>query len=159
PTIGRAPSPIYLTEYIGCGLLRAMLSGRRVCLLSRSLPLAAAALGWTLPARAQVVVKVNDAVYFRFGIVLQGWADWTEDPVTEGYAQTLFLRRIRVIVAGAVAPNVSFFFQTDNPRLGNAGLTGAKTLNTGFLTQDAFAEWKIAGDALMLDAGLFYTPQ
>src|ERR1700730_6369890 len=110
-------------------------------------------------AQGQVVIKVNDDVGFRLGLLLQGWADWTQDPVSEGYSQNLFLRRVRFIVAGSVARNVSFFYQTDNPRLGNAGTAGTKSLDTGFRTQDAFPEWKIAGDKVMLDAGLFYTPQ
>ena len=110
-------------------------------------------------ARGQVIVKVNDDVNFRFGMLLQTWGDWTQDPISEGYAQNFFIRRVRFILAGNVARNVSFFYQTDNPRLGNAGLTGIKSLNTGFLTQDAFLEWKVAGEQLMIDAGLFYTPQ
>jgi Phosphate-selective porin O and P len=110
-------------------------------------------------ARGQVLIKVNDTVGFRLGMLLQGWDDLVQDPVSEGYSQSLYLRRVRFIVAGTVARNVSFFWQVDNPRLGNAGTTGAKSLNTGFVTQDAFAEWKLAGDKLMLDAGLFYTPQ
>jgi hypothetical protein len=110
-------------------------------------------------AQGQVVIKVNDDVGFRLGLLIHGWADWTQDAVSEGYSQNLFIRRMRFIVAGTVARNVSFFFQTDNPRLGNAGTNGTKSLNTGFLTQDAFAEWKIAGENVMLDAGLFYTPQ
>ena len=110
-------------------------------------------------ARGQVVIKVNDDVGFRLGILLQGWADWTQDPVSQGYVQNFFLRRLRFIVAGTVARNVTFFYQTDNPRVGNAGTAGTKSLDTGFRPQDAFAEWKIAGDKVMLDAGLFYTPQ
>jgi Phosphate-selective porin O and P len=109
--------------------------------------------------RGQVVIKVNEDVNFRLGMLLQGWADWTQDPMSEGYAQNFFLRRMRFILAGNIARNVSFFFQTDNPRLGNAGVTGSKTLNTGLVVQDAFGEWKIAGDKALLDAGLFYTPQ
>jgi hypothetical protein len=111
------------------------------------------------PARAQVVVKVNDTVNFRFGMLFQGWTDWTQDPNSEGYSENFFLRRLRFLVVANVAPGVSIFYQTDNPRLGNAGTNGTKTINTGFITQDAFVEWKIAQDVLMLDAGLFYTPQ
>src|SRR5262245_51346918 len=110
-------------------------------------------------AAGQVVVKVSDDVQFRLGTLIHGWGDWTQDPVSEGYAANLFLRRVRLCVAGNIARNVSFFFQTENARLGNAGLTGAKNLTTGFLVQDAFGEWRFAGDAAMLDAGLFYTPQ
>jgi hypothetical protein len=116
----------------------------------------------TRAAEAQVVVKVNDNVFFRFGLQLQGTLDWQQDPIGEGYSQNMFLRRIRFAVAGQVTKDVSFFFQTDAPRLGNAGAgttTPTKNLATGFIVQDAFGEWRIAGDAVMLDAGLFYVPQ
>src|SRR5262249_28255920 len=39
-------------------------------------------------ANAQVVVKVNDTVNFRFGLQIQSWADWTQDPNSEGYPRT-----------------------------------------------------------------------
>ena len=111
------------------------------------------------PASAQVIVRVNEDVNFRFGLLLQAAGDWTQDPASEGYSQNFFLRRMRFILSANVAPNVSIFYQTDNARLGNAGTTGTKTVNTGFQTQDAFVEWKVAGDKAMIDAGLFYTPQ
>jgi hypothetical protein len=110
-------------------------------------------------ASGQVVVNVNEDVNFRLGVLLHFWADWSQDPVSAGYAQNFFLRRIRFILLATISPNVSAFYQTDNPRLGNAGLAGTKSLTTGFLTQDAFLEWKLAGDRAMIDAGLFYTPQ
>jgi len=108
-------------------------------------------------ANAQVVVKVNDTVNFRFGLQIQSWADWTQDPNSEGYSQNLFIRRIRAQMLATVAPNVTIFYQTDNPRAGNAGATGDKIINTGFLTQDAFAEWKFC-DPVMLEGGLFLVP-
>jgi hypothetical protein len=113
-------------------------------------------------AGAQVVVKVNDTVNFRFGMQIQTWADWTQDPISEGYQQSFFIRRVRAIIAGNVAKDVSFFFQTDNPRLGNTigSATGAKNLNAGFLVQDAFGEWRITGnDLLILDAGKMIVPE
>jgi phosphate-selective porin O/P len=149
-----------LTRYIGCALLRGVTGSRRRSrgALQRAAVVLLLGLAST-SAHAQVVVKVNDDVNFRLGLLLQGWADWTQDAVSEGYSQNFFLRRIRFLVTGNVARNITFFYQTDNARLGNAGTTGTKSLNTGFLTQDAFGEWKIAGDKLMLNAGLFYTPQ
>ena len=69
------------------------------------------------PARAQVVVKVNDTVNFRLGFQLQTWGEWLQDPISEGYQQTLFIRRVRFLLAGNLAKNVSFFMQTDNPNL------------------------------------------
>lgn len=117
-------------------------------------------------ARAQVMVKVNDNVGFRFGLQFQGWADWTEDANSEAYSQNLLVRRIRFIMDAHLAKDVSIFYQTDDPRIGNSGTTGAKNIcsssancpASGFITQDAFAEWKLAGDALMLDGGLFLVP-
>jgi len=113
-------------------------------------------------AHAQVVVKVNDTVNFRMGFQLQGWADYLQDQVSEGYSSNFFLRRVRFILAGNLAKDVSFFFQTDNPRLGNAGANGLKnfptTVNgtttsanaTGFLVQDAFGEWRVLGNDYLI---------
>lgn len=117
-------------------------------------------------ASAQVTVKVNDNVNFRFGLQMQDWADWTQDANSEAYSQNLFIRRIRFIMDAHVAKDVSIFYQTDAPRIGNSGATGAKNIcsssancpASGFITQDAFLEWKLAGDALMFDAGLFLVP-
>ena len=126
----------------------------------------ATAIAWsailTSAGEAQVIVKASDTVFFRLGTQVQFWADETEDPVSGGYSQNFFFRRVRLIVAGQVAPDLTFFFETDDPRLGNAG-TGTtnptKNASAGFLVQDAFGEWRVAGDAFILDAGLFFTPQ
>ena len=108
---------------------------------------------------AQVVVKVSDTVNFRLGFQLQTWADYLQDQNTQGYSQNFFLRRIRFIAAGQLAKDVTFFFQTDNPRLGNAGTNGAKNTNTGLLVQDAFGEWRVFGnDQFILDAGKMLMP-
>jgi hypothetical protein len=106
-------------------------------------------------ARAQAVIKVNDDVNIKFGILLQGWADWTQDPVTEGYAQNLFLRRARLLMGGQIAPKVSFFVDTDSPNLGRV-VSGAKTTG-GFILQDAIIEYKFA-DELILAGGLMLSP-
>jgi hypothetical protein len=107
------------------------------------------------PATAQVIVKVNDTVNFRLGFQLQAWADYNQDPISEGYSQNMFLRRVRLILAGNVAKNVSFFFQTDDARLGNA----PKDLTAGFLVQDAFGEWKPLGnDLFAIEAGKMLVP-
>jgi hypothetical protein len=109
-------------------------------------------------ANAQVVVKVNDTVNFRFGLQLQSWAEWLQDPNSEGYSQNLFIRRIRTQILGTFAPGVMVFYQTDNPRVGNAGTDGNKNVNTGFQTQDAVAVWKFCGDYSQLYGGLWLVP-
>src|SRR5438445_3086136 len=68
----------------------------------------AAALLASAPANAQILLKVNDNVFIRFGIQMQDWADLQQDATTKGYAENLFIRRARFLVTGQVAPNVTF---------------------------------------------------
>jgi hypothetical protein len=113
--------------------------------------LAAATLA--APARAQAILQINEDVWVRFGIQMTGWADWTQSPQSGGYAQNLFLRRDRLLITGAVAPGVTFFFQTDDINLGKA----PKALDPGFIIQDAWMEWKL-DDAFALNFGQFIVP-
>lgn len=114
---------------------------------------AVALTSMTGTASAQASIKVNDNVSIRFGTLLQGWGDWTQDPVSEGYAQNLFLRRARLLVGGQVAKNITFFIETDNPNLGRS----PKALGSGFILQDALAEVKFS-DPLTISAGLMFVP-
>src|SRR5215472_1493254 len=91
-------------------------------------------LAWSATASAQVIVKVNDDINFRFGAQLQTWAEWTQDPNSGGYSQNLYIRRIRFATLATIGPNVTIFYQTDNPNVGNSGVSGSKIFNTGFLT-------------------------
>jgi len=109
-------------------------------------------------SRAQVVVAVSDTVNFRLGILLQPSVDLLQDPVSQGYSDNLFLRRVRLLVAGSLAKDVTFFFDTDNSRLGSAGTTGVKVINSGLEVLDAFGEWRILGDGLIFDAGKLVIP-
>lgn len=106
-----------------------------------------------VPAQSQIVIQVNKDVFFRIGAQLQFWADEQQDATTRGYVQNLYIRRGRFLVTGQMAPNVSFFFQTDNPNLGKV----PKSLNTGFVLQDFWAQWRV-NDAFMLSAGKFLVP-
>jgi phosphate-selective porin O/P len=130
---------------------------------SRSFPLVAVALAALIlapcVARAQVVVKVSDTVNFRLGFQLQGWAEWLQDQTSEGYQQNFKIRRVRLIAAGQVAKNVTFFFQTDNPNMGQTTGTAVKAINTGFLVQDAFGEWHpFSNDMFIIDFGKMLMP-
>jgi hypothetical protein len=104
-------------------------------------------------AYAQATIRVGEDVSIRFGTLLQGWGDWTQDPVSEGYSQNLYLRRARLLVGGQVARNITFFIETDNPNLGRA----PKALGSGFILQDALAEVKLS-DPLTISAGLMFVP-
>jgi hypothetical protein len=104
-------------------------------------------------AHAQVIMKLNDDVFFRIGAQLQLWADEAQDATTKQYAQNLFIRRSRFLVTGSVAKNVTFFIQTDDPNLGKS----PKALTAGFLVQDAWAEWKVS-EEFAFSGGLFLVP-
>jgi hypothetical protein len=142
--------------------VRSKIRSNRFALVSLALLIA------LLPAvaSAQAIVKVNDVVNFKLGILLQGWADWngqsnaTGD--TAGFQQNLFLRRARFFLGGQVAKDVTFFFMTDNPNLGKstqtvAGGAGGKAPGTGFIIQDAYLEWGIANE-FKIDGGLILIP-
>jgi hypothetical protein len=114
---------------------------------------------WCDAVRAQVVVTVNDTVNFRLGFLLQTWTDELQDPISRGYSSNFFLRRVRLIAAGNLARDVSFFFETENSRLGNVGADGVKNIDAGFHVLDAFGEWRMFGnDQLILDVGKVVIP-
>jgi hypothetical protein len=107
-------------------------------------------------ARAQAVIKVNDDVNFKFGVLGQFQGDWLTEPATDDTAQNLFIRRIRLMFGGQVAKNVTFFVETDAPNLGKT-LANGKNISPGLVVQDAYAEFKVS-DAFALDAGLMFVP-
>jgi hypothetical protein len=121
------------------------------------------------PASAQLQIK-NEDVTIKFGIQGQFWADWTQDATapsagSQGYAQNFYLLRARLMMGGTIGNNISFFFQTDDPKLGlsPSSTAATKTLTTGnatspgFLIQDAFVEYKV-NDQLQLAGGEMLVP-
>ena len=105
-------------------------------------------------ASAQAVIKVNDDVNIKFGLLFQGQADWSESAASDDTAQNLFLRRARILVGGSIAKNVTFFFETDSPNLGKGA--GATKTGSSIIVQDAFLSWKFS-DAFTLDGGMILT--
>ena len=80
----------------------------------------------TTSASAQMQIKVNDNVNVKFGILMQTQADELQDSATRGYAQNVFIRRARILVAGQIAPNLTFFVETDSPNINKSLTTGTK---------------------------------
>ena len=109
----------------------------------------------SVASRAQIVIKVNDDVNFKLGVLGQFQGDWLEDPGADT-TQNLFIRRLRLLFGGQVAKNVTFFVETDAPNLGKT-LPGGKNISPGVILQDAYAEFK-AHDAFAIDAGLMFVP-
>ena len=118
-------------------------------------------------ASAQVVVKVNDNVNFRFGLQLQGWADWTQDPNSEGYSENMFLRRIRFILAGDRRQGREHLLPDRRTACRKRRHDGNKNICSGAATtaqapasspRTHSPNGRSFGDALMLDGGLFLVP-
>src|ERR1022692_1274137 len=106
-------------------------------------------------AEAQAVVKVNDYVNFRLGLLLQGQADFQQvanaaNNDSAGWMQNYLVRRARIILGGQVAKDVFFYLDTENASLGKStqtltsGTTGVKAPTTGFNLLDAVGEWRAA---------------
>lgn len=109
-------------------------------------------------APTSAVIKVNDNVNFRFGLLLQPQADFLETSSgTDGYGQNFMVRRARFMVGGQVAPKVFFFFETESGRLGNATTAGQKNWTTSFQVLDAVAEYRYS-KPLNFWAGMIYLP-
>jgi len=115
------------------------------------------------PASAQLQLKTED-VTIKFGFQGQFWADYTQDSTApsagnQGYAQNFYLLRDRLMFGGTIGNKISFFFQTDDPKLGlsPSAATASKNLTTGFMIQDAWAAYKI-NPHLELSAGEMLVP-
>ena len=121
---------------------------------------AAALLAAPATTRAQAVIKVNDSVSVKIGFLSQTWADFSQNVRQDtSYAQTIFQRRMRILLGAQVGPHFSFFFETDNPNLGRSGPGNTRSLGAGFITQDAFVEIKPGmTNAFIMDAGLQLIP-
>ena len=123
----------FRVSFFGCVLLAGVLAGR---------------------ASAQLAIRNGD-VMVKFGMLGQFWGDWAQDSTggQQGYQQNFYLRRIRFIMGGDIGDNVSFFLETDDPKLG----LNPKSLGSGFMLQDAFMEWK-ADRRLVVSGGLMLVP-
>jgi Phosphate-selective porin O and P len=107
-------------------------------------------------ARAQVLIKVNEDVNFKLGVLGQFQADSLHDTGTDATATNLFVRRVRLLFGGQVAKNVTFFVETDAPNLGKT-LGNGKNITPSVIVQDAYGEFK-RSDGFALDAGLMFVP-
>lgn len=121
----------------------------------------AAVVSLAPPVHAQATIKVNDSVSVRIGFLSQTWADFNENVRQDtSYAQSIFQRRIRLLVGAQIGSHLNFFYESDNPNLGRTTAGAAKSLGTGFITQDAYVEYKpvSTSNAFLMVAGLQLIP-
>jgi hypothetical protein len=107
-------------------------------------------------ARAQVLIKVNDDVNFKLGVLGQFQADTLNDTGPDVTSTNLFVRRLRLLFGGQVAKNVTFFVETDTPNLGRT-LPAGKNITPATIIQDAYGEFKHL-NSFAIDGGLMFVP-
>jgi hypothetical protein len=121
--------------------------------------------GTAPPGPPLAILKFGDNT-LRLGTIIQSTYDATQDVNSSGYSQNFYLRRARFYMLGKLGKKVGegvneveFFFQVDDPRVGNAAPPSTpKNVNTGFLIQDAYAQWAFGCNSIALQAGLWIVP-
>jgi hypothetical protein len=121
-------------------------------------------------------LKLSDAVWFRFGVQAQTWANFQQSPTVQanghdgGFSRDLYFRRARVLVGAQLAKigdagYVGAFLNLESSNLGKAAAgppdadmnpTAVKTDGT-VKVFDAFGEVKLRNE-LAIDAGLMLIP-
>src|SRR2546423_3826317 len=104
-------------------------------------------------AFGQMQIKVNDNVNLKFGLLLQTQGDAQQDVASRVYLQNVFIRRARLLLGGQIAPNLTFFVETDSPNLFKSTSAGTKNNGSTMIIQDAYVNYKFK-DAFSIDAGL-----
>jgi hypothetical protein len=117
----------------------------------------------------EAAITVGDDVKIKFGVLFQGQIDESQISGASAdrgeYNQNILLRRARVIIGGQVAPNLTFFTETEAGFVGKQGLNTYASGNaanknietTGLNVLDAVLTWKPI-DALNIDTGLILVP-
>jgi hypothetical protein len=122
--------------------------------------LAVAAVMATLaaaPSRAQFAVTSQDGKSsFKLGVLLQPEGEWIDSADGEHTSQSLFMRRMRLLLGGKLGDKLSFFVDTDSPNYGRAGADGKKN-DVNMYVQDAFLTYSVS-PTVMVDAGMMLLP-
>ena len=115
------------------------------------------------PAAAQWQIESKDgASSIKFGVLVQPQAELLETTDQEATSTNLFVRRLRLVVGGALGEHWSFFFETDSPNLGKtspnsgAGTPGLKDQGDLYV-QDAYVTYS-QGHGFKVDAGMIMLP-
>ena len=115
------------------------------------------------PAAAQWQTESKDgAASIKLGLLIQPQAELLETTDQEATSTNLFIRRLRLLVGGALGEHWSFFFETDSPNLGktnpNPGIpTPGLKDQSDIYVQDAYVTYS-RGLAFKVDAGMIMLP-
>lgn len=107
-------------------------------------------LGFTIDAQA-ARIPVSDTAFLDIHGYLQTWLYM---PMDQGPSlkTDFYLRRVRLLFSGQVAPKVKFFIGTLNSDMGKDGDSTSRTM-----IADAWMEFTVS-DALIINAGLLKLP-
>ena len=115
------------------------------------------------PASAQWQAESKDgAASIKLGFLIQPQLELLETVDQNATSTNLFIRRLRLLVGGAIGEHWSFFFETDSPNLGktnpNPGVSipGLKD-QSDIYVQDAYVTYS-QGMAFKVDAGMIMLP-
>jgi hypothetical protein len=126
---------------------------------------AATPAGMVPPAVTPFKIE-NSTGTLRIGLLAQPQFQMLGAPNADSNNFNLYVRRIRLIVAGSLFNRFEYFFDTDYPNLflSGPGAPGAMVVvavpkNTpGMNVQDAFVTYKAVGDMFKLDVGYMLPP-
>ncbi|MGE5200100.1 MAG: porin [Rhodospirillaceae bacterium] len=115
------------------------------------------------PSAAQWQTESKDGQSsIKLGFLIQPQLELLETADQEATSSNLFIRRLRLLVGGAVGEHWAFFFETDSPNLGKANpnpgaaLQGAKDQGDIYV-QDAYVTYS-QSMAFKVDAGMIMLP-
>lgn len=115
------------------------------------------------PAGAQWQTESKDgAASIRLGFLIQPQLELLETVDQQATSTNLFIRRLRLLVGGALGEHWSFFFETDSPNLGKTNpdpgipTPGLKN-QSDIYVQDAYVTYS-QGMAFKIDAGMIMLP-
>jgi hypothetical protein len=129
---------------------------RRKAILVMAPVLAIASLLTTPSAHAQWQITSDDGESsIKFGFLAVMRAD-SQDIADGESLENLYFRRLRLMFGGKLAPNWTFFFETDSPNLGKSDAAGNKGASDVFI-QDFFVTYS-KSSAFKLDLGMILIP-
>lgn len=105
-------------------------------------------------------LKIDSAnATIKLGLLAQPQFETAGVPETalHGASNSLYLRRIRLLVGGTLFKSFEYFFDTDSPNLFKATAAGVKG-GLGLNVQDAFITYKAYEDYFKVDAGYMLPP-
>lgn len=108
------------------------------------------------PVRAEKLVEHDDFL-LGFGVLLQPAFRFAAPPGDADPTNDFFVRRARLLIAGNLIKDLSFFLQTETPNIGYNAADPATRWNLTFYVLDLYVAYKFA-DELSLDTGLLLAP-